>query len=109
MKIFLLIIALTVFSGCSSTASKGAMSRAEKNLNKGDYQDTISIVDRAMRTYGDTYSDEQKARLLFLKAQSYQKLRDKDNYLITMSYLIKKYPETEHGYKANFILNKIGK
>ena len=98
MRILSIILIAIMLAGCASAASQGALRRAQKNYLKGDYTDTVAIADRALRSYD--YTDEQKAELLFLKGSSYQKLDDIDAALATMKYVVDKYPDTEHGYRA---------
>jgi len=105
MRILSIILIAIMLSGCAATASRGAISRANSNYLKGDYTDTIAISDRALRSYD--YTDEEKAELLFLKASSYMKLEDFDATVSTMKYIVDKYPDTEHGYRAVQILSRI--
>jgi len=100
-----IVLIFIVLSGCASVASVGAISRANSNYSKGDYNDTISIADHALRAYD--YTDEEKAELLFLKASSYVELDDIDAGYATMRYIADKYPDTEHGYRVLQILNRL--
>lgn len=105
MRILIIILTFSILSGCATAASKGSILRAESNLNKGDYQDVISIAESSMRAYRSTYTDAQKAEMLFLKAQAYQKLDDLDGFLVTLTYIIEEFPETEHAHRAKYILS----
>lgn len=86
-------------TACGSMAKNGAQSRAFNNYQEGEYQDTIDIVERALRSY--EYSDEDKARLLYLKALSYDRLGDSKTAFVTLTYIVFKFPETEFGFRAN--------
>ena len=100
---FIVILYLT--SGCSSLAKNGALIRAENHYAEGAYQDSIHIIERALRQYD--YNDEEKSSLLFLKALNYQKVGDHQTAYILLNYIAYTYPETEYGFRSLAILNEI--
>ncbi|KMT65555.1 hypothetical protein XM47_07555 [Catenovulum maritimum] len=51
-------------------ASRGVVSGAYKAFANSDYYEAIRKVDRALNVYPDSYSQEQKAQLIMLKADS---------------------------------------
>ncbi|MBU2713907.1 tetratricopeptide repeat protein [Zooshikella harenae] len=101
-KLLWVILALTL-TGCGSMARDGAFIRAQNNFSDGDFEETIEISDRALRMY--EYDNEAKAQLLFLKAQSYQKLNKSAEARTTYQFIIDKYPNTEYAYRAKQALN----
>ena len=86
-------------------ASEGAIIIANKRFNQGEYEEAIDQVERSLRTY--EYSDEIKAKLLFIKSISYGKLGDPASAISILEYIVYKYPETEYGFRSITILKSL--
>jgi len=105
MKYYKVVVLSLVLIGCS--ISSAGPSRSHKAYEKGDYPEAIRLVDRALNVY--EYTDEDKANLYFIKANSYLKLNEKENALGTLTYITEQYPETESAYKSVALLESIEK
>ncbi|WP_158968663.1 tol-pal system YbgF family protein [Paraglaciecola sp. L3A3] len=91
--------------GCSLGPS--AANRSHKAYIAGEYAESIRLANRALSTY--EYDKEEKANLLYLKADSYAKLnRYTDAYGI-IQYIFKTYPETEAFYRAKTLITSVAK
>lgn len=99
---FLLIISSI---GCASMVKEGAIIGAHKHFNNGEYEDAISRVEWAIRNY--EYSDEEKAKLFFIKSSSYAKLGDLASAISILEYIVFKFPETEYGFRSVSILQSL--
>jgi tetratricopeptide (TPR) repeat protein len=103
-KALLLVICLTQ-AGCSLGPS--AASRSYKAYNAGEYEESLRLTNRALSTY--EYSQEDKANLLFLKADNYVKLKQPANALGIVLYIIETYPNTEAYFRAKTLLASLKK
>jgi len=103
MRILSVFLILFTLSGCASLARDGSVYGAYNFFEKGEYVKTITKVEESMGMYSHT--DDQKAELLFLKMQSYQKLDDMESTVGLLRYLSEVFPKTEHGFRAQQILN----
>jgi tetratricopeptide (TPR) repeat protein len=89
--------------GCSLAPS--AASRSQKAFNAGEYAESIRIANYALSTY--EYNVEEKSNLLFLKAESYAKLKQYTDAYGVMQYILNTYPETEAYYRAKTLLSSV--
>lgn len=99
---FALILSLL---GCASMVKEGAMIGANKHFANAEYEEAIYRVEWALRNYD--YSDEEKARLFFIKSSSYLKLGDVASAVSILEYITFKFPETEYGFRCKAILESI--
>jgi len=106
MRILLVFLVLFTLSGCASVARDGSVYGAYNSFEKGNYLKTITRVEESMSMYSHT--DDQKAELLFLKMQSYQKLDDMESTVGILKYLAEAFPKTEHGFRAQQTLKSAG-
>ena len=70
--------------------------------NTTDLQ-AIRLVDRALIGYECT--DEDKADLCVIKANSYLKLNENEKALGALNFITENYPKTESAYKASALLD----
>ncbi|MGJ8694532.1 MAG: tetratricopeptide repeat protein [Thalassotalea sp.] len=98
MKVFIVMAALIVLTGCSATAKNGGLSRVIANYDDGDYQESIYIANRIMRTH--EYDQSSKAMILYYKALSLAALNRQSEATGIYRFLEKNYPETEYGFIA---------
>lgn len=91
--------------GCSLAPS--AANRSQKAFNVGEYAESIRIANYALSTY--EYNIEEKASLLFLKAESYAKLKQYTDAYGVMQFILKTYPDTEAYYRAKTLLSSVTK
>jgi len=102
MKYFFIIVILFVLTGCTSFVKKGAIYSVQSNFVDGNYVQVIKKVEKSINMYD--YSDENKAKLLYLKAVSYGKLANYEAKLSTLKYILFKFPMTEYGFRSATIL-----
>lgn len=97
--VFIFVICLFQ-TACSLAPS--AANRSYKAYNAGNYEESLRLANRAISTY--EYTDEDKANLLFLKAESYAKLKQSSNAMGVLIYIVKTYPDSEASYRAKSLL-----
>lgn len=98
------LLFILVLCGCESTAKVGALRAAEELLHEGDFLKAIRQVNRAVSFYD--YDDTARAHLLFIKAESYEKLGQFDKALGLYAYIAAKYPNTEYSFMAKQIVDR---
>ncbi len=101
-KITVILVMLAFISGCSASAQKGAIGFAYSNYQKGDYEDVLTITERA-QSYKEP-SHEVKAEILFLRALALEKLERHNEAQEIFKLLADKFNDTEYGYRAIEIL-----
>ena len=94
------LVLLTV--GCASTSQKNAINLAHSNFLDGDYQSTLKHIIEAEQERKLT--DEQKAELIYLKAQAYEGLGHREEAEGLYEYLKQEHPNSQYGYLANKML-----
>ncbi|WP_417448509.1 tetratricopeptide repeat protein [Idiomarina abyssalis] len=99
MKKIFVIALLLVISGCASQVQKGSIQLAYSNYEDRDYQDTLKYISQA-ENVRDT-SQELKAELTFLKAQTYEKMGDYEKAQSLYLYLKEQHKESQYGYLAS--------
>jgi len=98
----LLIIALCVVFASCAIVREGALIEAYNAHKKGKYKKTIQLVSQALGSY--KYSDETRADMLFIKADSYAQINDYASALGVLTYIINTYPDSEAAHKASILL-----
>ena len=98
MKKAFVIVILVVISGCASQVQKGAIQLAYSNYEDRDYEDTLKYISQA-ENVRDT-SAELKAELVYLKAQTYEKMGDYEKANSLYTYLKEQHKESQYGYLA---------
>ena len=90
---------LTIFCvSCGGMAQNGAMLRAYKNYEKGDYEDVLALTSQA-QSFKEP-SHELRAEILFLRALAFEKLgRDQEAQGI-FKFIADNFMDTEYGYRA---------
>ena len=105
MKIptLLLLAATLSLGGCASLIQSASVSEAYKHYELQKYERTLELIIRAENA--DTMSDEMKAELTYLKAQTYERLGLYETAHTLYEYLAKEHGKTQYGYLAVKQLN----
>ena len=88
----------------SCSASSGAIFGAHRHYNNGEYRKALSKALRATSKY--EYSDESKAELDYIVAESYEKLGELDKSQAMYRYIVEKYPGTRFSFLAQAALKE---
>lgn len=88
--ILLLLICLTL--GCGDR-SEGAIGNSNRHYAKGDYEKAISKSLDALRSH--QYTEEAKAELNYIIAQSHEKLGELDKSIALHKYIVANFPDTK--------------
>lgn len=105
MKIstLLLLAATLSLGGCASLIQSASVSEAYKHYELQKYERTLELIIQAENA--DTMSDEMKAELTYLKAQTYERLGFHETAQTLYEYLAKEHGKTQYGYLAVKQLN----
>jgi tetratricopeptide (TPR) repeat protein len=97
MRVHLLPTLLLLCLGCAA-ARAGQLDIALDHYMAGKYAKAIGAADTALST--GTPSDEERARANLIKAQSYDKLGERDSALGLYQYVVDTYPQSPQAYQA---------
>ena len=89
--------------GCASLIQTASISEAYKHFGLQKYERTLELITQAENA--DTISDEVKAELAYLKAQTCEKLGLFEAAQTLYEYLVKEHGKTQYGYLAVKQLN----
>jgi lipoprotein NlpI len=105
MKILILLILAATLSlgGCASLIQSASVSEAYKHYELQKYERTLELITQAENA--DAMSDDMKAELTYLKAQTYERLGLYDTAQALYEYLAKEHGKTQYGYIAVKQLN----
>jgi len=98
--LLLLMLVCLFQTGCSLAPS--AANWSYKAFDAHDYKESLRLANRALIRY--EYSREEKANLIFLKGDSYLKLKNPIYASGIFDYIINEYSDTEAAYKARSLL-----
>jgi len=99
-------ICVAALAGCAS-AQRGAMSRANSGIEKGEYEFALKRLSQAEK-YVDPTPD-LKAEIVYLRATCYEGLERYSEAIGALKYLIDKFPDTSYAYQAKEKLQEIEK
>lgn len=105
MKKIVLIGLTLLMVGCSSYAQRGAVQLAYSNFNDQDYEDTLAYISQA--EHARQMSPELKAELIYLKAQTYEKMGEYTKAKSLYLYLSNEHKLSQYGYLASERLKQI--
>ena len=105
MKILILLLLAATLSlgGCASLIQSASVSEAYKHYELQKYERTLDLITQAENA--DAMSDDMKAELTYLKAQTYERLGLYDTAQALYEYLAKEHGKTQYGYIAVKQLN----
>jgi len=105
MKILILLLLTATLSlgGCASLIQSASVSEAYKHYELQKYERTLELITQAENA--DAMSDDMKAELTYLKAQTYERLGLYDTAQALYEYLAKEHGKTQYGYIAAKQLN----
>ena len=98
IKILAAFALMIVCMSCGGLAQDGAMIRAYKNFEKGDYEDVLTLTGQA-QSYKEP-SRELKAEILFLRGLAFEKLGRNQEAEGVFKFIAANFMDTEYGYKA---------
>ena len=90
-----LALSLTAI-GCTSTMQVASVSEAFKKYDQQEYAATLKLINQA-ESAGEL-SDEQAARLTYLKALAYEGLGDTSMANTLFVYLSEQHPDSQYAY-----------
>jgi len=100
----LLLLAATLsLGGCASLIQSASVSEAYKHYDLQKYKRTLELITQAENA--DAMSDEMKAELTYLRAQTYEKLGLKETAQTLYEYLAREHSNSQYGYLAVKQLN----
>lgn len=103
-KLTLLLLAATLsLGGCSSLIQSVSVSEAYKHYDHQKYERTLELITQAETA--DEISNDMKAELTYLKAQTYEKLGRHETAQTLYEYLANEHGKTQYGYIAAKTLN----
>lgn len=103
MKALFLISLTMLVTGCASTIQSASVSEAYKKFEKKEYKHTMELINRAENSKHTP--PEMKAELTYLKAQTYEKLGQKNVAKILYEYLVEEHGNSQYAYLAADKLN----
>ena len=102
----LILISLVILSvGCASTTRENSISLiglAYANFQDGNYENTLLHIIQVEQ--GGKITDEQKAELIFLKAQTYDEMGQRMKAEGLYEYLKEEHSSSQYGYLASKLL-----
>lgn len=98
LKKTIIIFSCVLLIAC---ASRGVVSGAYKAFANSDYYEAIRKVDRALNVYPDSYSQEQKAQLIMLKADSLSLLGETSRANSLYQQLATNFSTTQAGISSS--------
>jgi tetratricopeptide (TPR) repeat protein len=105
MQKLIILTLLIITSSCSTILSDGASIQAYNAHKRGNYKKAIQLVSQALEMY--EYSNEAKANMLFIKAESYARINEDTSALGVLTYIISTYPNSEAAHKASVLLMSV--
>ncbi|MBI4524996.1 MAG: tetratricopeptide repeat protein [Deltaproteobacteria bacterium] len=96
--------ALVVCAACVM-AQNGPLSRAQRALEEGDYKEALTHLLAAERYTEPT--QDQKAEIIFLRARSYEGLKDSPEAIRLYRHLISTFPDSSYASAAREKLKKL--
>lgn len=103
-KIMVSALVITLVA-CSSMVQKGAVSLAYSNFEDRDYEDTLKYISQAENEKAT--NPELKAELIYLKAQTYEKMGQYEKANSLYEYLSEQHKKSQYGYLATKRLKEI--
>ena len=120
----LIILLISIFTiGCSTIIKKDPMDLAYSNYKDKDYEDTLMYINKAeheLQTHKKNFfptfevmmsinkeeqklqpNNELKAELIYLKAQTYEKMGDYTKAKTLYEYLKNEHRSSQYGYLAS--------
>ena len=94
----MLLAATLSLGGCASLIQSASVSEAYKHFELQKYERTLALITQAENA--DAMSDEMKAELTYLKAQTYERLDFFETAQTLYEYLAKEHGKTQYGYLA---------
>lgn len=104
MRVGLILTFSLLCLGCAAARS-GQLDIAVDRYMSGEYAEAISAADGALGT--GTPSDEDRARANLIKAQSYDKLGERDSAIGLYEYVVDTYPQSPQAYQARRRLHQL--
>ncbi len=98
---FLVIIAslALLVTGCATLAQTGSIEKAYEQYEAQEYEATLELIIRAEHV--KETNPETKAELTYLKAQTYEKMGQKEKAITLYEYLKEQHADSQYGYLAN--------
>jgi tetratricopeptide (TPR) repeat protein len=98
---YALLFSALLLAACAS----GLLHSAVDYYVSGEYEKAIQTADWALETRNPTAEERALANLI--KAQSLEKLGDRDSAIGFYQYVVDTYPETSHSYQAGQQLRRL--
>lgn len=98
---YALLLSALLLASCAS----GLLRSSVDYYMKGDYEMAIQSADWALETHNPT--PEERALANLIKAQSLEKLGDRDSAMGLYQYVVDTYPETPHSHQAGQQLRRL--
>ena len=104
MKKIIILSLSILLCACAAQVQKGAVQLAYSNFEDRDYEDTLKYINQAENAR--TTSTELKAELIYLKAQTYEKMGSYDQAISLYKYLVEQHYKSQYAYLAKEKLEK---
>ena len=99
MKQIVIVSLVFLFVGCANTIQTASIVEAYKEFDAEDYEETLELITLAENAQAMT--PEMRAKLTYLKAQSYEKLGDRSKASTLYEYLKEEHADSQYGYFAS--------
>lgn len=100
-----LLVATCVLLRACALSRAGSLDASVDHYMRGQYEKAIYDADLALAT--GTPSDADRARANLIKAQSYEKLGDRDAAVGLYRYVAERFPGTPEAYQAGERLRRL--
>ena len=98
MKHIAIFSFLFLIAGCANTIQTASIVEAYKEFDAEDYEETLELITLAENANPTT--QEMKAELTYLKAQTYEKLGNRKKSSTLYEYLKEEHADSQYGYFA---------